>query len=234
MVRITTMTGVVKVPPLTNTQLDLYRRMFHMMLDGVNMVEHRGAFTRPNTLVEIDAGFSIRGVPARIVHRGLAYTRTNGRVVSNFYNQISFKYTPNTKRCIKVFSNGTMHCSGFVSKEEMVQDTLVVYQAMFGEKPVGAVGVDIHMTNAVWNIPAVDLHHLAARAHDIGLTPAVGSAGGGQFSRMVFVGRGSVDGGDHQTYKLVMTHHGSVMYTSKDDVLIPEAYRVTQLIPKLL
>lgn len=220
--KVTTMTGVVsfnldkcqkehffntyqKVRVDAQTQADIKTDF------GLSIV---GAYTRPKTMQLLDTSYTLQGVPVSIAYRPTAYTKKLV-AVGNFFNQLSFKYQPDSKRCIKIFKNGSIHCSGFKSEREMQEDSVSLFRQIFLWTPEIS-SVQIVMANAMWHVHRRMCFKtmLAEGAkHDFYVVydPELSS------SRIKLIHAKS-------RYTLVVTVNGSVMYTYQNLDHTHEAY----------
>lgn len=210
-IKVTTMTGVVSFELDDKQKSQLFNVYRTVRQDAQNEADIKedfglsitGAFTRPKTMQMVNTKYTLQKTSVFIAYRPTAYTKKSV-AVGNFFNQLSFKYQPNTKRCIKIFKNGSVHCSGFKSDEEMRDDSVSLFEQMFGWKPK-MVSVHVVMANAMWHLHRkMCFRTCVLEAHkygfDVVYDPELSS------SRIKLIH-------DKLRYTMVVTVNGSVMYT---------------------
>lgn len=218
----TTMTGVVSF----NLDKQQKERVFNtyrtVRMNAQNQADIKedfglsivGAYTRPKTMQMVDTKYILQGVPVFIAYRPTEYTKKSV-AVGNFFNQLSFKYQPDSKRCIKIFKNGSIHCSGFKSEQEMREDSVSLFHQIFHWTPeVGSV--QIVMANAMWHLHRrmcfkTLLSEGAKHDFEVVYDPELSS------SRIKLIHARS-------RYTLVVTVNGSVMYTFQNLNYTNDAY----------
>jgi hypothetical protein len=224
-VRVTTMTSTVQFE-LNDKQRNCFKLKYKDIQNDARNKAYAnedfglsitGALTRPKTMQMIDTERRIRDYPVYIAYRPTVYKKKSHATVGNFYNQITFKYTPDTKRCIKVFQNGSMHLSGFTSEQEMRGDSVQLFSALFGFQPTIS-NVRVCMANAMWHLRTrIDFQECVEQSgrSNTGLRtdfqPELSS------SRIKLM---------HPVigYNMVVTVNGSVMYTHNSLSHLEEGY----------
>jgi hypothetical protein len=158
--------------------------------------------------------YSLQKVPLSIAYRPTAYTKKSV-AVGNFFNQLSFKYQPNTKRCIKIFKNGSIHGSGFKSEQEMRDDSVSLFEQLFGWAPE-VTSVQIVMANAMWHLQRkMCFKTLMREGINYGFDVVYDSELSSSRVKLIH---------NLSRYTLVVTINGSVMYTHQSLDFTKDAY----------
>ena len=114
--------------------------------------------TKEKTQLHIPIGIKLNGHEILYRTRHVNYTQ-NGRLRSNFRNQICLYYTneKKKKRCFKFFCNGNIHITGYNDISCMDSDVVLLYEKLHflidsTQLPLSIIEKKIHMINLSFKI----------------------------------------------------------------------------------